>query len=540
MALIRCPKCGKEISDKAKRCIHCGNVITGNLKFPAEEKQSVYNTILCPECGKEISDNEEECPHCGCPLGAGAPVSGSTQKTASHKKLMWTAAAGILVVGVLAVILNISKSKPRDLDEKVEGHEETESALESSDMDLQSEKEEIENVVNDFLANLQQGNLEATQGYLTEKYDYLDHNPFGLSSESNLGKLFEKYQYTLVDSTVNDEKDTAFIDVDVRHPKQNQLLDAGIANFNLNDEDSIENGFMNKLDDSDLEYEVTGGSLNLVMVNGEWRIEVDSFFDSCIFYGLSEESSFEKMAENKKKRAEEELYIKEMIELIDYRIEIMDGYSGKVPGISNISIKNNGEKQIDSLVLDIIFPDENGDTKLSKEITILGMFDNPISAGYSWKMEKDKFFEIENLPDDIDLDNAIATVKSAQLSEVKETAKNSPEEEYIEQFIEITNYHVGMQSGFGGKEPGLSDVSIKNNGERDIAELVITIYFQDEDGKNIAEDSFMLIGGLWGGDTLKANYSWKMDGGGYYEFKYLADEVELSRNTAKVTEIKFE
>lgn len=214
--------------------------------------------------------------------------------------------------------------------------------------------------------------------------------------------------------------------------------------------------------------------------------------------------------------------------------------SGKVPGISNISIKNNGEKQIDSLVLDIIFPDENGDTKLSKEITILGMFDNPISAGYSWKMEKDKFFEIENLPDDIDLDNAIATVKSAQLSEVKETVKNSPEEEYIEQFIEITNYHVGMQSGFGGKEPGLSDVSIKNNGERDIAELVITIYFQDEDGKNIAEDSFMLIGGLWGGDTLKANYSWKMDGGGYYEFKYLADEVELSRNTAKVTEIKFE
>ena len=24
MALIKCPECGKEISDKSKQCIHCG------------------------------------------------------------------------------------------------------------------------------------------------------------------------------------------------------------------------------------------------------------------------------------------------------------------------------------------------------------------------------------------------------------------------------------------------------------------------------------------------------------------------------------
>lgn len=27
MALIKCSECGKEISDKAKTCIHCGNPI---------------------------------------------------------------------------------------------------------------------------------------------------------------------------------------------------------------------------------------------------------------------------------------------------------------------------------------------------------------------------------------------------------------------------------------------------------------------------------------------------------------------------------
>ena len=26
MAMINCPECGQEISDKAKKCIHCGKV----------------------------------------------------------------------------------------------------------------------------------------------------------------------------------------------------------------------------------------------------------------------------------------------------------------------------------------------------------------------------------------------------------------------------------------------------------------------------------------------------------------------------------
>ena len=285
---------------------------------------------------------------------------------------------------------------------------------------------------------------------------------------------------------------------------------------------------------------VTSGSLNLVKVDGQWKINVDDLFTSCIFYGLSEETSFEKMAENQKKQAEEDLYIKEMIDLVDYRVGIMEGYSGKVPGINNISIKNNGDKQIDSLTLGIDFLDENGNVSLSKQITILGVFDNPISAGYSWKMEKDKFFEIENVPDNIDLNRVVVSINEAQLSNVDTSIHRTPEEEYIDQYIEVTNYNVGMHTGYRGKEPGISDVSIKNIGDKNISELTLTVYFQDENGKNIAEDSFMFIGGYGGGDTLKANYSWKMESNRYYEFKNLADEVDISRNNVKVTEIKFE
>ena len=40
MALINCPECGKEISDKSKQCIHCGYPLTN------DEKDGSYTVIL--------------------------------------------------------------------------------------------------------------------------------------------------------------------------------------------------------------------------------------------------------------------------------------------------------------------------------------------------------------------------------------------------------------------------------------------------------------------------------------------------------------
>lgn len=56
--LINCPECGKEISSKAKKCVHCGKVFV-------EEKRL---TKLCDDCGKEVAVDSTECPFCGCPL----------------------------------------------------------------------------------------------------------------------------------------------------------------------------------------------------------------------------------------------------------------------------------------------------------------------------------------------------------------------------------------------------------------------------------------------------------------------------------------
>ena len=42
MAIIKCPECGQDISDKAKKCIHCGKV------FVEEEIGKVFVQVL--EC----------------------------------------------------------------------------------------------------------------------------------------------------------------------------------------------------------------------------------------------------------------------------------------------------------------------------------------------------------------------------------------------------------------------------------------------------------------------------------------------------------
>lgn len=50
MALIKCPECGKEVSDKANSCPNCGAVV--KKKF-------------CQHCGERIDEDCEICPKCG-------------------------------------------------------------------------------------------------------------------------------------------------------------------------------------------------------------------------------------------------------------------------------------------------------------------------------------------------------------------------------------------------------------------------------------------------------------------------------------------
>lgn len=53
MALINCPECGKEISDKAVACPNCGNPIN-------QQPQQAEEYLCCPKCGSRELHSEHK------------------------------------------------------------------------------------------------------------------------------------------------------------------------------------------------------------------------------------------------------------------------------------------------------------------------------------------------------------------------------------------------------------------------------------------------------------------------------------------------
>lgn len=96
MAMIQCPNCGKQISNKASKCLYCG------YELISKEKR------ICAECGAELTEDVTECPVCGCPINmATVPqqveVTGVKFSKKSKKLLI-----GGIVIAVLAVIAIIA------------------------------------------------------------------------------------------------------------------------------------------------------------------------------------------------------------------------------------------------------------------------------------------------------------------------------------------------------------------------------------------------------------------------------------------------
>ncbi|TSK09113.1 MAG: zinc ribbon domain-containing protein [Geobacter sp.] len=59
MALIKCPECLQNVSDKAASCPQCG------FPFAQKTEQSLPETVQCLECKKIFPFDDHVCPHCG-------------------------------------------------------------------------------------------------------------------------------------------------------------------------------------------------------------------------------------------------------------------------------------------------------------------------------------------------------------------------------------------------------------------------------------------------------------------------------------------
>lgn len=100
MALIKCPECGGQVSDKSEKCIHCGAILI--------QKEKKY----CPDCGAELEEGMDTCPKCGCPIKNAVETETVPQQvevtgvkiTKKSKKIIMIAVIAVIIAAIIAVV----------------------------------------------------------------------------------------------------------------------------------------------------------------------------------------------------------------------------------------------------------------------------------------------------------------------------------------------------------------------------------------------------------------------------------------------------
>lgn len=92
MAIIRCPKCSEDISDKSPKCVHCGHILIEEPK------------IFCEECGTEIKNNDSVCSKCGCPISEQIENSEPQKVEVTKVKLGNGISKKKIIIGIILIL----------------------------------------------------------------------------------------------------------------------------------------------------------------------------------------------------------------------------------------------------------------------------------------------------------------------------------------------------------------------------------------------------------------------------------------------------
>ncbi len=92
MALIKCPECGKEVSDRSEACIHCG--------YPMDSKETIVSTDETYEAHEEATKSSV------CQTDVMKPI-----KVFKSKKIIIAVIAAIVLIILISSILIIASNR---------------------------------------------------------------------------------------------------------------------------------------------------------------------------------------------------------------------------------------------------------------------------------------------------------------------------------------------------------------------------------------------------------------------------------------------
>lgn len=144
------------------------------------------------------------------------------------------------------------------------------------------------------------------------------------------------------------------------------------------------------------------------------------------------------------------------------------------------------------------------------------------------------------------VEDATANLRNTLNGGISNNGGNSTTQEaidYINNSLVLENAVVDeFDTYYNTKVWGLSDIKVKNNGDKSITQITVTVYFKDESGNTIGENNINIgIADIYNTvSALKPNYEWMSEKDHYYELKNLSDNINPTRNEIKITNIKFE
>ncbi len=206
MALIECKGCGKQISDKAQKCPHCGRVLMENVQT------ETLKIIICEECKTSVPSGTETCPTCGCPI-TGEELLSNKEKVNTKKSIFKRWWFWCLIIVVLILILSLSGNEENDNENVIETVEtSTESDIIDNSLEIGNEVEE-DTVITavDFYKWVDETDMNMEYTIPEKALTFIDEHPeFFPGSDKNTGAMsdYVDWEVTYQHITKNPSKYT--------------------------------------------------------------------------------------------------------------------------------------------------------------------------------------------------------------------------------------------------------------------------------------------------------------------------------------------